>query len=296
MRSLPLTVGLLLVALLAPRSARAQLLHLDPLPRLAAADSTSRLALTVRMDRFEDGKFGWSANRLLVTAQLPAGAQAAFFVRMPWLTLDNGGLSLFSRWPWLRNTDDAGEPVAWPDAHRRSSFGQPEVGLTGPIQLPGLGPWGMGVALGLPVSSDFLYPYSSTGISLRGQLHRRVPLGRRGHAAGTIGYLKSMGSGKEWLAGDEAFLDGYLVGLQGGISLGVRSRAALSYLLQDRGGRRSQEVGLTMWFPWVQTGSVGLDFRRELQGSLDRAAAWRLGVMFRFDSARYRLGAPPPPE
>ena len=253
------------------------MLHLDPLPYFAPADSTSRLALTVRTDRFEDGKFGWSANRLLITAQLPAGSKAAFFVRLPWVSLDNGGLSLFSRWPWLRNYDDEGQLVDWPEVQRRSSFGQPEVGLTGPVLLSGLGQWDIGAALGLPAGSDFLYPFSSASIPLRLQLRRRFDLGQRLHAASTFGYLKSMGSGKEWLDGDEAFTDGHLVSLQGGMNLGFRSRVLLGYTLQERSGRRSQEVGLEVWFPWADTGSVGLDFQRELQGSLDRAAAWRLG-------------------
>jgi len=293
-RALLIWVGLLMGVLLAPHAVTAQILHLEPLPYFAPADSTSRLALTVHTDRFEDGKFGWSANRLLVTAQFPAGSKAAFFVRLPWISFDNGGLSLFSRWPWLRYVDDEGEPVDWPDVKRRSSFGQPEVGLTGPVLLSGLGQWDIGVALGLPAGSDFLYPYSSASIPLRLQMRRRFELGERLHAATTFGYLKSMGSGREWLDGDEAFSDGHLVGLQGGMDLGFRSRALLSYTWQERSGRRSQEVGLELWFPWTETGSVGLDFHRELQGSLDRAAAWRLGVGFRFDSPRYRTGTAPP--
>ncbi len=289
-RALLLALGLLCGALLGPRSATAQLLHLDPLPYCAPADSTSRLALVVGADRFEDGKFGWSANRLMVTAFLPAGSKASFFVRMPYVTFDNGGTSLFSRWPWLRTVDGNGAVVEWPDVRRRSSLGQPEVGVTGPVLLSGLGQWDIAAALGLPAGTDYLYPFSSASIPLRLELRRGFPLAGGLHGAFTMGLLKSMGSGKELLDGDEAFAAGHHLGLSGGRALGAYSRLELSYDYQSRSGRRSQEVGVALWLPWAERSRVGLNLRRELQGSLDRAAAWRLGVSFRFDSDRYRQG------
>lgn len=286
-RALVWMLALLPGGYLLPPAASGQLLHLDPLPFFAAADSTSRLALMVSAERHEDGKFGWSANRLLVTAVLPAGSAATFFVRMPHTTFDNGGLPLFSRWPWLEPevTD-----TRWPDVNRRSSLGQPEIGLTGPMLFSALRQWDIGVALGLPAGSDHVYPFGSASIPLRVEMRRRLEWSSGLHAGLTIGLLKSMGSGKDLLDGDVAFPSGNHLGAEVGLRPGPRTRIVLSYDRHDRAGRLSQQLGLRVWLPWTEVGSVGLDFAHELQGTLDRGAAWRVGLTYRFDSPKHRIG------
>lgn len=280
-RALLLGLVFLTGGMLSTDQATAQLLHLDPLPFSAPADSTARLALVVGADRCEDSHTGWSANRLLITAFFPAGSSASFFVRMPYVTFDNGGMAVLDRWPWLKNED---AETGWPAVQRRSSLGQPELGLTGPIGLPVLGGCDFGAALGFPAGSDYLYPFSSASIPLRLELRRPFTFGARLHAALAYGYLRGMGSGKDHLESDEAFPSGKHLGSMLGWRLGARSRISLSYDFQERVGRRSKEVRLDLWVPWTPGSSVGLHFSRELQGTLDRGAAWRAGISFRFDA------------
>jgi len=69
---------------------------------------------------------------------------------------------------------------------------------------------------------------------------------------------------------------------------GRGSRLAMSYDFHNREGRKSQLLGVQAWVPWTDDGSVGLKVARELQGTLDRPAAWYFTVSFRLDSNRYR--------
>jgi len=144
-----------------PVEVRAQLPYLDPMPWHTPADSTSRLALMAQVQRFTDSHTGWDVNRFLLTAILPAGNKGTFFLRIPHVTFDSGDVSLEARWPWV-----IGEEVAegWPGESRISSFGQMELGVTGPFRLPMLGELDYGIGLGLPMGSDRIYPISSTGI------------------------------------------------------------------------------------------------------------------------------------
>ena len=276
---------MVLWVLLIPRGAKAQLMHLDAIPWFTPADSTSRLVLIVEVNRFHDPKFDWNVNRVFLTAVLPAGDNAIFFLRMPHLTFDTGGTPLAHRWPWVIGEDGQN---GWPHEKRISSFGQIEVGVTGPVRLPLLGGVDCALALGLPTGSDKLYPFSSMSLPLRMELKKIIPLGRTTHLGLVAGYLSNMDSGRAHLA-STAFPSGYHLGAAVDFYQGRGRRFGLTYDFQDRESRRSQLAGVQWWLPWGADGSLGFKVGRELQGTLDRPAAWYFTLAWRLDSARYRL-------
>jgi len=294
-RSVPARAPVLLVALAAALmsagSARAQLPHLDAIPWHTPADSTSRLALVLDLQRMTDDHTGWNADRILLTAVLPAGDEGTFFLRIPHQTFDSGGLRLGGRWPWVLG--EAAGP-GWPNEDRTSSFGQIEVGTTGPWRIPLLGRSDYAVALGLPMGSDRVYPFSSTSIPLRLAVRKPLDLGgrRRLGLAGT--YLQHMGSGKDYLI-DFAFPSGWRLGATFDWYRGSGGRFGLGYDYEDRDGRQSQLLSARLWFPWAERAAIGLEAAREIAGTLDRPAAWYFTVSWRLNSAKYRAGREAPP-
>lgn len=273
-------------------AARAQLPHLDPIPWHTPADSTSRLALTVDLQRFTDDHTGWNANRILLTAILPAGDKGTFFLRIPHQTFDTGGLDLEGRWPWVLGEE---APEGWPHEDRISSFGQIEIGANGPLRLPLMGAGDFGVALGLPMGSDRVYPFSSKSMPLRLALRKPIRLGERRllHLVGA--YLKPTGSGRDFL-GDEAFPGGYHLGADFDWYLGKGGRLGVGYDRHDREGRIADLVSARVTIPWSGAGAIGLEAVRELAGTLDRPAAWQFSLSWRLNSGRYRSGHETPPE
>ncbi len=277
---------LLLAAALFATPARAQLMHMDPIPFFTPADSTSRLALIVDVDRFSDAKFGWTMNRLLLTAVLPAGDDGTFFLRLPYLTFDSGDVWLGSRWPWVLGPDGRD---GWPYEKRISSFGKIEVGVTGPLVLPVVRGIDYGLALGLPTGTDRVYPFSSQSLPFR--IHLRKPVVLKGglQAGLMVGYLAHMDSGKDFLD-PFAFPSGYQFGASLA-SYGRRgSRWQLTWDYRKEGNRQSQLVGVQGWLPWTADGALGLKVSREIQGTLDRPAEWYFTVSWRLDSPKYRQG------
>lgn len=272
--------------------ARAQLPYLDAVPWHTPADSTSRLALVVDLQRMTDEHTGWGADRILLTAILPAGDAGTFFLRIPHQTFDSGGLRLPQRWPWAMG--EAATP-GWPGEDRTSSFGQIEVGVTGPWRIPLLGPSDYAVALGLPMGSDRVYPFSSTGIPLRLAVRRPISLGGRRRLNLEGIYLKHMGSGKDVLD-DFAFPSGWRAGVSLDWYRAVGGRWGLGYAYENREGRVSQMVSARVWFPWSGRAALGLEAARELAGTLDRPAAWIFSLSWRLNSARYRAGHETRPE
>lgn len=281
-------LGMIAVVVSLAGPARAQLLHLDPLPFFTPADSTSRLALVVDVQRFDDSKFDWRTNRLLLTAILPAGDDATFFLRLSHLNFDTGAVPLRSRWPWTLGGDT---PVDWPGEKRLSGFGKLEIGVTGPVVLPGLGGSDYGLALGLPTSDDRLYPLSSRSIPFRVQVRKPVVLSHGLQAGFLVGYLLHIDSG-----GQELDPFSFPSGFQLGASLarygGRGTGWSLTWDYRNDDGRRSQLVGVQKWLPWSKTGTIGLRLGREIQGSLDRAAEWYFGLSWRLDSPGHRQGLP----
>ena len=281
-----LLVVLLLAGFFQPPAARSQLTYLDDIPWFAEADSTSRLAFVAEVNRFEDAKYDWSVSRLHVCAVLPAGDHSVFFLRMSHLSFDTGGLLPVERWPWIRGQE---ENFQWSPEKTISSFGQPEVGATGPVAIPGFTGWHYGLALGLPVGTDRLYPFASVSLPLRVALRRVFSL-RPGLQLGlTGGYLMNMDSGQDLLDAD-AFPNGWELGAVLNRYRGRGSRYALAYDLKNRDGRVSQLLGVRVWLPWTADGSVGIKVARELQGTLHGPAAWYFTLAWRFDSPGRRPG------
>ncbi len=285
--SLGILVLLLLFTLLAPAAVHAQLMHLDPMPHSAPADSTSRLALAVDLDRFSDRKFDWTASRILLTAVLPAGDAATFFLRLPHQTFGSGETPLASRWPWVLGPDGQ---AGWPGESRVSGFGKLEIGVTGPLVLPLVRGVDFGLALGLPSGSDRVYPFSSQSIPFRLQMRKPVVLRGDLQAGLQAGYLVHMDSGRDFLD-SLAFPSGYQLGASLAQYRGRGSAWHLTWDYRNEDGRKSQLVGVQRWMSWTDDGSVGLKVAREVQGSLDRSAEWRFTVAWRFDSPKYRPGA-----
>lgn len=276
-----------LVAVARPGTVRAQLPYLDAVPWFTTADSTSRLALVVDVNRFTDSKFDWNTNRLLLTGILPAGDDAVFFLRISHMTFDSGNVSVAQRWPWVIGPD--GEN-GWPNESRMSSFGQIEVGVTGPVQLPLLRWVDFGLGLGLPTGSDRVYPFSSTSIPLRLALKKNLALGGHTWLGLVGGYLAAMDSGKEYLE-PTAFPSGFHLGASLDVYRRRGSRLGLTYDWRYRESRKSQIAGAQWWLPWGKDGSVGLKVAAELQGTLDRPAAWYFTLAFRLDSPSHYLGS-----
>lgn len=283
--------ALLLLTVLMTSPLHAQMLYLDNMPFFTPADSTSRLALVTEFNRFEDSKFNWSVNRLLVTIMLPAGEKGSFFVRMPFTSFDTGDVELFSRWPWVQGIS---EDVDWPDGRRITSLGQPEIGATGPTGFSFLPNWHYSVALGLPVSTDRLYPFGSISMPFRLELRKIIPWGATKQVGLTIGHLENMDSAKDHLDGEMAFPSGHHLGGVLNWFRGRGSRLALSYDYYNREGHKSQMLAVEAWTSWTDDGSVGFKVARELQGTLDRPAAWYFTLSFRLDSNSRRPSSESP--
>ncbi len=279
--------ALIILFFVGPNSLNAQTVYRDDLPFFAPADSTSRMAMVVDFNRFEDGKFGWSVNRLLVSVVLPAGDKGVYYIRMPFASFDTGDVPLFSRWPWVRNPE--GE-IGWPNGRLITSFGQPEIGSTGLAPMPVLDRLYYSVGLGLPTGAERLYPFSSTGMPLRLELRKVFELDPLRELGVTLGYLATLASSSDQLNEDEAYPSGFHVGSVLNWYRGRNSRLALAYDFHNFSSRISQTLGIQAWMPWTDDASLGLKVSRELQGSLDRPAAWYFTISFRLDNDDYRPG------
>ncbi len=262
------------------------MLHLDAIPWYTPADSTSRLALEVGVDHFFDPRYDWSLDRLLLTVILPSGGRGIYFLRMSHLTFDSGNVPVLQRWPRIRGEDMAAD---WPGSGRVRGFGQLEGGVCGPFAPPVLGAMDFGVALGLPVGTDTLYPFSSTSMPLRFELRKTLALGTSFAAHLDAGTLAMVGSGREGLS-DEAFKGGNHVGVELDWYRGRGSRSAATLDHQNRAGRTSLLVGMQWWLPWTGKGDVGLKVARELEDETDRPAQWYVTLAWRFDSDLHRPG------
>lgn len=274
--------------LAAPGGVRAQLPHLDALPWPSPADSLSRLSFVVEGDRFLDKASDWSVNRLMLTATIPAGQRAAWFVRMPYLTFDSAGLSAAERWPHTVGEDQ--EP-GWPHGSRLDGFGQIEVGAVGRARLPLVGPSRYGLALGLPTGQNGLYPWSSTSLPLRLQVQRLVVPGRVWSFWLGGGFLAHMDASGDDLS-DAAFPGGWQADAELAAALPGGRLWRFGTCWQDREGRTSLLASAEAQFPWAVGGAVGLRVARELADAADRPAQWYFTAIWRFDA----VGAPAGPD
>ncbi len=267
-----------------PEKASGQIYHLDPIPWRAVADSTSRLALEVHADHDFDPRFDWTLDRILMTVILPGGDDGIFFLRMSHMTFDSGRVTVLDRWPEIQGPD---MNPAWPFSGRVKGFGQMEVGSCGGLVSPGLGKMSYGAALGLPVGTDKLYPFSSTSMLLRVELRKELALSSALYTHWALGYLANVGSGRSGLA-NEAFDGGHHLGGEVAWYRGRGSRLVATLDADDRGGRSALRAGAQCWFPWSADGSIGIQLAKELSGPENRAGSWFVTLAWRFDSSRYR--------
>ena len=279
-----LALVLLAAAVSRPVAVSAQLPRLDPIPWFTPADSTSRLALVVAIDRFVDRETEWSTTRVVLTAMLPAGSQAAWFLRMPYVAFDTDGYGVAERWPLTVVPE---QPADWPGGERLNGFGQLEVGATGPFGLPFLGPWHYGLGIGLPTGTNRAYPWSSTSLPLRLQVRRDVPLGGAWHLWCGGGYLLHMNAAGDQLDAS-AFPNGWQLQAELATYRGRGSAWHLVWAWEDRNTRLSQILGLRLSWPWTDDGSFGVEVARELRDIAHRPAQWFLTLSWRFDSPRAR--------
>jgi len=270
-----------LLGLLLPWSlpaARAQIPYLDPLPWSAAADTSGRRSLEVSWDRFDDQEFHWSADRVGLTGLLASGEHTRLFLRMHYLSLDTDGHPALGRWPSLRGEDaDPG----WPDEAQIVGFGRPEIGLLGRLRLPLLGPGRYGLALGLPIGRDQLYPLSDASMPLRLAWRRELGGGSPWRLSLTVQGLQHMDSAHDFLE-PAAFPSGVIYSGAVGWRRGPHRGLELSWRESHLEGRRSALLGLQGWLPWGDRNALGIAVRRELAGSAERpfgtqvTLAWRL--------------------
>jgi hypothetical protein len=265
--------GLAVAALLAVCSpAAAQLPRFEPLPTWTPADTTARLDTHIALDRFGDGRTGWTADRLLVDARLPFGRHGCLFLRLPCLRFDAASMPAALRWPGISGPA-AG--AGWPGESVVTGVGQLEIGAAGPLALPGLGTCQLAVACGVPLGHGRFYPFSTSGLPLRLGLTRWLPLaGPWWFGAG--GVLVAHGGQGDDVLDTSAFPDGTH------LALTVASPSLRAgWEARDRAGRREQVVSIEGSLAWGAAERVGLRAEREISGSSDRAAAWSAGVFWR---------------
>lgn len=289
-------VGILLF-LLPALPATAQMVHLDPMLWTAPTDSLAGPSLEIRIDRFEEPKFDWAADRLLATLRLPVSPTAGFFVRLPHATFDFGDTPLFQRWPWLEPVAED-EDVIVPEVdefwseRRVTSFGQIEIGGDRRTSWPWLGEFAYGGALGLPTGSDRLYPISSISFPIRLEMRKTALLRSALQLDLDAGGLVHVDSGGDTL--DEgAFPGGWHAGAALRLGPAQGRRLLLEFDHQDREGRLAQRAGVALVLPRGERSSWTLQVDRELAGSLDRFAAWRFSIAWRLD---HRSRVLPEPE
>lgn len=281
-RAAVLVAGSLLAVLAAGpgRPARAQLPYADPLPCWSAADTLAHRSFLVATTRWHDGRSGWTSDRVLIEAHLPLGSHGSFFLRLPWLRFDTGGLAVAARWPEILGPE--ADPD-WPGESQLTGFGQFEVGASGPVSLPGLGPCGAAVAVGVPLGQDRFYPWSNAGLPVRLGLTRWLAPGGNRWWVSVGAVLVTHGGSGDGILDGAAFPDGFHE------RVGVQRRsgghvAGFSWERRARGGRREHVLGIEFVAPWGTAGDVGVLAEREISGSPDRSAAWSLGLRWRLTS------------
>ncbi len=271
--------------------ARAQVAYLDPLPWYVPADSSFNRYLDVSIDRFEDNETRWLGNRVGLTGVMKAGQRGFFYVRAYLLSFHSDDLPVLQRWPDITG-EEAGEN--WPGESRSVGFASPELGLLGPLRLPLLGASWIGLAAGLPIGKNELYPFSSASMPLRVALRKTLPLLRPLRLDLVAGGLLHLDTAKETL-NETAFPDGSW--LSAAVVWSLAARRWLSLTLRDerRENRRSTHVSLAWWIPLRFGHSFALGLSRQLSGLADRPFQTQFTLIWRLQSPVHgEMEAPAP--
>jgi hypothetical protein len=231
--------------------------------------------LTLEAGRAQDPRTGWSARGLRVGGGLPRGS-GWLFLAFPLWSVDTGGLRAVSRWPELVSPGEE----AWPGESAGAGAGNPELGLLAPTRLPLLGPAGCALAASLPFGRDALYPFASSGLTLRAQLRRRFGAPRGSGFALAAGGAVALNSANGRLAaaaqaGGPGGVAELTVARPGGRAL------TLSLSHERGGGAQITLLGLVATLPAGRGRSVALAATRSLGPAHDRPYETRLALAWR---------------
>ncbi len=271
--------GLTLLVAAGVPPASAAVPYLDPFPWEVAPDSAAVRTLLVHGDRFDDETTCWTANRVGVTGALPVGTRSLFFFRAYFMAFHTSNLPALERWPSLAGED---VPDGWPHERRINSFVRPELGLLGEIGLPGLGRTRFGLACGLPVGRDDLYPFTAASIPCRLELRKDISLATGWRLALEAGRLFHLDSAHEYLT-PEAFPGGVRLGAGAAWRSGPGRSLGLAIGHESLDGGRSTRLSLHWWLPWGGRNGFGLILGRELTGPADRPFATQLTLVWRLN-------------
>jgi len=272
-------------------SAHAQVAHLDPLPWYVPTDTSFSRCLDVSFDRFQDSGTHWLGNRVGLTGVMRAGQRGFFYVRAYLLSFHSNDLPVLQRWPDIAG-EEAGEN--WPGENRSVGFASPELGLLGPLRLPLLGASWIGLATGLPVGKNELYPFSSASMPLRVALRKELPLLRFLRMDLVAGGLLHLDTAKETL-NETAFPNGIWFGVSVVWSLAPRRWLSLTLLDEQRESRRSTQVSLAWWIPLRFGHSFALGLSQHVAGLADRPFQTQFTLIWRLQSpAQGEMATPAP--
>ncbi len=254
----------------------AQFPHFDPPLRHDPGDSTSRRAVRMSWDRFSDEHTDWVCNRLGFTGVMPAGERGIFFVRFKYVSFDCADLFVLERWPTLRGEDavapeDPGE-YDWPYERRVVGYGRPDLGVVGHLRLPLVDELQYGLAAGLPIGDDRLYPFAAADIPLQVELRKLLRL-RPGWQLTILGAsIHDLDSGRAYLHPD-AFPTGKRIGASVTWQPAPRRRLTVGWTDERFGSARSSRLGTRYEIPSGSRSSFSLAVEREIVGTVDRPAA-----------------------
>ncbi len=239
-------------------------------------DSTSQRAVVFSWDRFFDEQTDWVCNRMGISGILPTGDYGIFFLRMHWVSFDSGDLQALDRWPDLRAESAVApeEPDAydWPYERRMVGYGRPDLGLINRLRLPLLSEFQYGIALGLPVGRDRLYPFSAADIPIQCELRKQLSLDSHRQLTLLYGWIKDIDSSRDFWQ-PEAFPAGTRYGARFAWRFGPRRLVAVSLIEESFPEMRSSRLGFRYEMPTGDRHSFAIDCEREIIGTLYRPAA-----------------------
>ncbi len=277
-RVLPtLAVGVLL--LLAAGPSRAQVHQLDATPWSALADSTSRTGVVFSWDLAAGGDPGWRSQRLGLEFRVPLGESGLVFLRGHYARLETVGGSALHRWPHLLAEDASAEVIEDLELEAMlEDFGQPEVGLLSPLDLPLLGPGDGTVIVRLPFGKEELYPVVTRALVLRVEWRRRgLALGPL-RLSGRAGWEVALDASSDVFTPD-AYPDGPRFGADLGVPAAADRGVSVGWDARElAGGRHLRRAVAEAWTGLSGRHRLRLTVLRELGVRTHRLADWQVGI------------------
>lgn len=260
--------------------AAAQIHHVAPVPWHALGGEDRPGGVDVFWQETSDHETGWRAERWGLTFLLPLGKQGLFFLRQDFVRFDSARRRVLDRWPDVQPEEQieatAGDP-RWPYERIVDGFGQPQLGLILPLRIPPAHGGHLGLAAGLPIGNDRLYPYSSGCLPLSCDWRGAVPAGSL-QVAGRVGFEHTFSSSGDELS-DIAFPGGWRYGLELGHAPGRVRGASVAWAARELDDRRHERtLTLNGWLPLGEGHRVRLHVAHQFGGLGDRHADWMYGI------------------